>query len=199
MDSSNGYEKAAKEFIQIRGQKIDGIGAGKVRHWVSSLPRKSSILDLGCGTGIPITKVLIDQGMVVYGIDASQSLLNEFRKKFPTSSVENAAVESSLFFERKFDAIIAWGLIFLISEENQIKVLQKTARSLKDGGKFLFTAPAERTEWEDIMSKQRSISLGAKKYKQILFGSGLSLIEEFKDEAGNHYYSAVKSSINELK
>jgi 2-polyprenyl-3-methyl-5-hydroxy-6-metoxy-1,4-benzoquinol methylase len=33
------------------------------------------VLDLGCGTGIPNSKILIDEGMTVYGIDASPTMV----------------------------------------------------------------------------------------------------------------------------
>ena len=193
MDKSNGYEKIAKRFIEIRGQKIDGIGTSSVQSWIKSFPEKSTILDLRCGTGIPITKVLIDEGMKVFGIDSSKTLIKEFKKNFPNTHVECEAAENSLFFNQKYDGIIAWGLIFLLTKQAQIKVLKKAANSLKDGGKILFTAPKQKTEWEDLMTKQKSVSLGSKKYKEILSESGLTVIQEFKDEGENYYYEAIKN------
>ena len=64
MDKSNGYEQIAQIFITGRGQAINGIGKSSVRKWVQTLPAKSVVLDLGCGTGIPVAMVLIDAGMV---------------------------------------------------------------------------------------------------------------------------------------
>ncbi len=193
MDKSNGYEKIAKRFIEIRGQKIDGIGASKVRNCLKSLPKKSSVLDLGCGTGIPITKVILEKEMEVYAIDSSETLVQEFKMNFPNIPVECESVENSSFFNKKFDAIIAWGLIFLLSSDSQIKLLEKIANSLKSGGKLLFTAPKQKTEWEDLMTKKKSRSLGAKKYREVLLENELTLIQEFKDEGENHYFEAIKN------
>lgn len=193
MDKSNGYEYIATRFIEIRGQNINGIGTSSVRSWTRTLPQGSSILDLGCGTGIPISKVLIAEGMTVYGIDASTTLINEFRQNFPKAPAACEPVEDSLFFNRKFDAIISWGLVFLLSKDAQAKVIQKAAGALRTGGKLLFTAPYKKTEWEDVMTRQLSRSLGAAKYKKLLSASGLTLIEEFEDEGENHYFNAVKS------
>ncbi len=193
MDKSNGYEKIAKRFIEIRGRKIDGIGASKVRNCLKSLPKKSSVLNLGCGTGIPITKVILEKEMEVYAIDSSETLVQEFKMNFPNIPVECESVENSSFFNKKFDAIIAWGLIFLISSDSQIRLLQKIANSLKSGGKLLFTAPKQKTEWEDLMTKKKSRSLGAKKYREVLLENELTLIQEFKDEGENHYFEAIKN------
>lgn len=192
MDKSNGYESIAKRFIEIRGQKDDGTGTSNVPNWIKSLPKNSSVLDLGCGTGIPITKVLIQEEMKVYGIDASPKLIKEFQKNFPNIPVECEAVENSNFFNKQYDAIIAWGLIFLLSSNTQIELLYKIGNSLKFGGRFLFTAPKQKTEWEDVMTKKKSRSLGAKKYKEVLFESDLTVIQEFKDEGENYYYEAIK-------
>lgn len=193
MEKSNGYEHIAPVFIKVRGQAINGIGTSSVRNWVRALPQNSTILDLGCGTGLPITKVLIDEGMSVYGIDASPTLVEAFRQNFPKVPVVCEAAEDALFFNRKFDGIIAWGLIFLMSKDVQEKVIQKAANALKPGGKLLFTAPFQETDWKDVMTGQHSTSLGSEKYKEILSACGLSLIEEFEDEGENHYYSAVKN------
>lgn len=192
MDKSNGYENIAKRFIEIRGKKLDGIGQLSVRNWIKNLPENSIVLDLGCGTGIPITKVLLEEKMNVYAIDASSSLIGQFQNNFPNISVECEAVENSNFFDKKFDAIIAWGLIFLLSENTQIGLLKKIGNSLKPGGKLLFTAPEQKTEWEDIMTKKKSRSLGAKKYKQVLNEIDLIVIQEFNDEGENHYFGVIK-------
>jgi SAM-dependent methyltransferase len=192
MDKSNGYEGIATKFMEIRGKSASGIGTSVVRNWAQTLPKGSTVLDLGCGTGIPISNVLADEGMKVYGIDASASLINAFRQNFPTAPAVCESVEESLFFARKFDAIISWGLLFLLSQDAQAKVINNAGNALRTGGKLLFTAPYQETVWKDVMTGQYSRSLGAEKYKELLSESGLSLIEEFEDEGENHYFNAIK-------
>jgi SAM-dependent methyltransferase len=192
MDKSNGYEGIATIFVEGRGRAFNGIGASSVRRWAQTIAPGAAVLDLGCGTGIPVSKNLIDEGMVVYGIDASPTLANAFHKNFPDMPIACEAVEDSLFFDRKFDAIIAWGLLFLTTEEVQMKLIKKAAMALVPGGKLLFTAPPKAIVWADAMTEQNSRSLGAEKYKELISASGLFLIEEFEDEGENHYYNAVK-------
>ena len=133
MDKSNGYENIAASFISSRKQAI---GASSVRYWAKTLLPKATVLDLGCGTGIPVSKVLMDEGMLVYGIDASPTLVQTFQQNFPNSPVTCEAVEDSLFFERQFDAIIAWGLLFLLPMDIQTLVLRKAADALSTGGSY---------------------------------------------------------------
>jgi cyclopropane fatty-acyl-phospholipid synthase-like methyltransferase len=192
MDKSNGYENIASIFIKGRGQAINGIGTSSVRKWAKTLTPDSTVLEIGCGTGVPVSKILLTEGMKIYGIDASPTMVKTFQQNFPNAPVECESVENSLFFNRQFDAIIAWGLLFLLSEETQPIVIKKCADALKTGGRFLFTSLSKRLEWKDAMTEQHSISLGAEIYRVLLISSGFSLIEEFQDEGENYYYHALK-------
>lgn len=192
MDKSNGYETRAATFIRCRSKGNNGVGAPSVRHWARSLLPNATVLDVGCGIGDPISKALIDEGLTVYGIDASPSMVQIFKQNFPNCPVACEAAEDSLFFNRQFDAIIAWGLMFLLPEETQEVVIRKMANALYAGGKLLFTAPSRSMKWEDAVTATESRSLGAERYRELLAASGLSLIEEFEDEGENHYYHAEK-------
>ncbi len=192
MDKSNGYEAISALFIKGRGQAVNGIGISSVRGWAKTLQPGSVVLDLGCGTGVPVSKILIDAGMIVYGVDASPAMAVAFYQNFPAMHIACEAVEDSLFFDRKFDAIIAWGLMFLLPADAQIMLIKKTAAALNPGGKLLFTSPYKPINWNDAMTDRYSSSLGGEKYKELIISSGLSLIAEFEDEGENHYYHAVK-------
>jgi SAM-dependent methyltransferase len=60
------------------------IGAAEVSDWAKALPAGSSILDLGCGHGVPISQALIEDGFAVHGIDASAKMIAPSVNGFPT-------------------------------------------------------------------------------------------------------------------
>ena len=192
MDKSNGYEGIASHFLRGRGRAINGIGKSAVHKWTQTLQPGSVILDIGCGSGIPVSKVLVDAGMIVFGIDASPTLANAFHENFPDLPISCEAAEESALFGRQFDGIISVGLMFLLSGETQIALINKTSAALKPGGKFLFTSTYSAHTWIDIMTDEPSISLGAEKYRELTAASGLSIIDEFEDEGGNYYFDSVK-------
>jgi 2-polyprenyl-3-methyl-5-hydroxy-6-metoxy-1,4-benzoquinol methylase len=188
-DKSNGYEEVAERFISARNP---GIGAAIVREWCRSLPPRTSILDLGCGHGVPISQTLIEEGFTVFGVDASQRLIGAFRKRFPSAFAECAAVEDSEFFQRTFDGVVAWGLMFLMPEDIQAVVIHKVAHALNANGTFLFTSAKEAVNWHDALTNRESISLGAKRYHEILNAKGLDVVGERSDEGDSYYYLASK-------
>ena len=156
------------------------------------LPEGGTVLDLGCGTGVPISQVLIERGFRVYGVDASPTIVASFRARFPTIPVECAAVEDSGFFNRTFDGVVAWGLFFLFDVEAQRRLIGKIAGVLRGGGRLLFTAPSQTCSWRDAMTRRTSVSLGYDAYETVLEAGGMSLAGTHCDEGENHYYFAQK-------
>jgi len=193
MDRSNGYEGVAREFLAGRGgPRSAGIGANAVRNWARTLPPGAAVIDLGCGSGLPITQVLVAEGLNVYGIDAAPTFVQAFRRNFPNTPVACEAVEESTFFERTFDAVLAWGLMFLLTPEDQRRLLTRIAGILTPGGRLLFTSCAEPVVWNDAMTGLESRSLGAEEYRRLLGAAGLSVTAEYEDEGQNHYFDATR-------
>jgi len=106
---------------------------------------------------------------------------------------ECADVAKSGLFNRKFDAAVAWGLLFLLQPDVQLTIIRRVARVLNSGGQFLFTAPRDPVRWVDVLTGRESISLGSERYGQALRAEGLTLRGEQLDEGDNHYYLAEKS------
>ena len=197
IDRSNGYEGVVAEFLAGRGSArahSNAIGVPTVREWARSLPRAASVIDLGCGSGFPITEILVEESLDVYAIDASPSFVEAFRRNLPGIPVACEAVEDCTFFDRNFDGVIAWGLMFLLSAEEQRRLIRRFADILSPRGRLLFTSCAEPSVWNDAMTGLESRSLGAVEYRSQLATVGLSVVSEYEDEGENHYFDAIKLS-----
>lgn len=189
MDRSNGYERIAREFLTSRSP---GVGVDVVRNWARSLSKGATIIDIGCGPGIPMTAALVTEGLQVFGVDASPTLVQEFRRNFPDVPVACEAVQDSRFFDRQFDGALAWGLMFLLFPEDQRQLITRVATILVPGGRFLFTSPSEPVAWIDVMTGLESRSLGVDEYRRQLDAVGLSLVGQFEDEGGNYYFEVKR-------
>ena len=142
---------------------------------------------------MPITQALLEDGLRVYGVDASPRMIAAFRARFPGVPVECASVEASRFFDRTFDAAVAWGLVFLLDPAAQARLVHKVAGALGPGGRFLFTAPRQACTWPDAQTGRTSRSLGVVGYERLLAAERLVLVGTTTDEGGNHYYAARKA------
>jgi SAM-dependent methyltransferase len=191
MDRSNGYEGVAVEFLARRST---GIGVNPVRKWARTLPREAAVIDLGCGPGFPLTEILVAEGFNVFGVDAAPSFVQAFRRNLPNTPVVCEAVQDSRFFDRTFDGVLAWGLIFLLSPEDQRRLIQRFAEILLPAGRLLFTSPAEPMIWNDGMTGLESRSLGAEEYRRLLSEAGFSITDGYEDEGQNHYFDAIKQA-----
>jgi SAM-dependent methyltransferase len=195
MDPSNGYESVSEEFLARRGNsktRSIGIGVKEVRKWAKTLPRGSSVIDLGCGPGFPLTVVLVEEGLQAFGVDAAPSLVAAFQRNLPGTPIVCESVLESRFFDQTFGAVLSIGLMFLLKAEEQHRLIRRFADILAPRGRLLFTSTAKPAVWNDVMTGLESISLGAEEYTRLLAAAGISVAQEYEDVGQNHYFDAFK-------
>jgi SAM-dependent methyltransferase len=195
MDRSNGYEAVSEEFLARRGKgstRSIAIGVKEVRKWARTLPHGSSVIDLGCGPGFPITVVLVEEGLQVFGVDAAPSFVAAFQHNLPGTPIICESVLDSGLFDRTFDAVLSIGLMFLLKAEEQHRLIQRFAEILVPGGRLLFTSTAKPAVWNDAMTGLESVSLGVEEYRKLLGAAGISVTEEYEDVGESHYFDAFK-------
>jgi len=186
IDSATAYEINATRFLDNRDRST--IGANVVRQWAESIDQSSEVLEIGCGSGYPITLELVDVGLKVWAIDSSPSLLDEFRARVPNAECRCERLQDSTFFERKFSAVVAVGVLFLLPADEQIKLLMRVTDILEKQGKFIFTAPVETGGWYDNITGLECVSLGSERYRSELISLGFENIKSIIDSGKNHYY-----------
>ncbi|WP_245998967.1 class I SAM-dependent methyltransferase [Eilatimonas milleporae] len=190
-DTSNGYDAIAEQFMHHRLRS--SVGLATIRTWAASLPRGGAVLDVGAGSGEPLTAALIEAGFDVAAVDASPAMVAAFRRRFPDVAIACEPAERSRFFDRAFDGVLAIGLVFLLPGDSQRNLVHRMAATLKPGGRLLFSAPRQVCVWDDLLTGRPSSSLGADAYRRIVDGAGLRLVGEHVDEGENHYYEARKN------
>jgi trans-aconitate methyltransferase len=91
------------------------------------------ILDLGCGTGA-LTAEIVGRGAQVLGVDQSEEMISQARKKFPALKFELLDARE-LRFNSEFDAVFSNAVLHWIPEAEQ--VVSGVALGLKPGGRFV--------------------------------------------------------------
>lgn len=192
VDAACFYETQALRYLDARDRSR--VGVEIVQSWARSLPSGSTVVDIACGGGYPITQVLVDAGLPVWAIDISPTLLRQFRLRFPTIPTQCASALDSDYFGRTFDAAISIGLVFLLHEDEQLAFLHRVSEILVPRGRFLFTAPVETGTWQDVTTGLECWSLGRIAYTRALDRVGFRMIRTHVDEGANNYYEAEKIS-----
>ncbi|TXI93013.1 MAG: class I SAM-dependent methyltransferase [Burkholderiaceae bacterium] len=187
---SSSYEKHAIAFQCAR--EASAIGLNAVLEWAKRLDPACEVLDLACGWGKPLALGLVQKGFRVHGIDHSPTLVQAFQLAIPQAPVLCENILESHFWGKKFSAIIAVGIIFLLNEDEQKQLLLRVASALEDQAHFLLSAPTQVCQWRDVLTGSVSISLGRDAYLAICHQLGLQFVDEFSDEGENHYFAFQK-------
>ncbi len=161
-------------------------------------------LDIGFGSGRHL-KILLDYGFQVSGIDFSQEALNLARKYFNDTpnlrELKQADIQDSSLQKGVFDVIIAWGLVFLFTQDNIIKNLGIINSLLADGGKFICNFRS-KNNWFYGKGKQLEknifmLNADAGPYEDMLYGFfDLNEALQLMDQAN---FSVINSEYVELK
>lgn len=98
-----------------------------------------TVLDMGCGLGHQIRKLLEQHPKQITGLDISQKMLDEAQNRTTSSKVEwiCSALEDFNFGTDKFDLIISSMTLHYI--ENLDLLFQKIYTGLKARGQFIFS------------------------------------------------------------
>ena len=190
MDSAEAYEARAHEYL--RGRDQSPIGTQVVDQWTRTLRRGARVIELACGGGYPISRVLNAAGLQLRAVDSSPTLVSEFRSRFPNIPVQCARVQESDFFGRKYDGAIAIGLLFLLPESDQVALISRVAEILVPKGRFLFMAPIQIGIWSDLNTGLECSSLGKDRYGELLKDAGFRVVATYTDKGENNYYDAEK-------
>ena len=140
----NAYDK--KKFFEKYSQmerSVKGLeGAGEWHELKKMLPdfRGKRVLDLGCGFGWHCRYAAENGAQSVLGIDISENMLQEARRRTEDPRVEyrKISLEEYEYPENSFDAVISsLALHYVESFED---ICRKVYRCLKPGGEFVFSA-----------------------------------------------------------
>ncbi|MCE0723430.1 class I SAM-dependent methyltransferase [Legionella sp. 9fVS26] len=140
-------------------------------------PHGGSVLDIGCGTGEPIAKFLIEAGYELTGVDASKKMIERCKHNVPNAQwiLEDMR---TMKFTVQFDIVIAWHSFFHLPQADQRSTLNLFSSLVKPKGLLLFTSGPEAGEvWgENGGYDLYHASLDTKEYETILNKNNLQVL-----------------------
>jgi cyclopropane fatty-acyl-phospholipid synthase-like methyltransferase len=103
------------------------------------LPERSTILDLGCGTGNPIAVHIASRGHRIVGVDGSEAMLAIAQKQLPDHRWIHDFMEH-VEFDEVFDAVVCWDSLFHLPRQQYQPIIRKIHRWLVPSGRLMVSS-----------------------------------------------------------
>jgi SAM-dependent methyltransferase len=187
---ADGYNKMAGVYLANR----DRLKSGKhVSQLLKYLPKRSMILDLGCGAGIPVDDILLKAGHSVIGIDISSEQITLARKNCPRGEYLVGDIQDLAEREYSAEAVISFYTLFHTPREQQGKLLKIIASYLKKGGLLLITMGDREFEGEHELhgAKMWSSQFGTAKNRTLVESAGFKIITDELDTTGGERHQII--------
>lgn len=102
------------------------------------------VLDVGCGSGIPVAKYFVDREMDVVGFDLSKKMIVLAEENVPKGKFFQADVLTIDLPPSDYDLVVSFYCIFHIRKDRQEEVFGKFFETMKPGSCSYFTLACEQ-------------------------------------------------------
>jgi cyclopropane fatty-acyl-phospholipid synthase-like methyltransferase len=187
----NTYDKIAGKYAVAR-RKFDSLPyLEKLR---AALPEGADVLDLGCGSGVPVAKFLVDAGCRVRGVDLSEKQIELAKRNVPEGTFELRDISGIGVGEYAVDAVVSFYAIFHVPRETHADLFAKMRSFLRPKGMLLVTMAA--TDWEGIDANFLGEPMfeshyGPKKNAQMIRDAGFKILLDEIDLTGNEKHQII--------
>lgn len=149
------------------------------------LPVGGAVLDIGCGSGVPIGRDLIRRGYDLTGIDGTPTMLALFHRNLPGTPAHLMDMRE-LALDRQFAGLLAWDSFFHLSPADQRPMFARFAAHAAPGAALMFTSGNEEgsaigeLEGEPLYHG----SLDADAYRGLLHAEGFDVLAHVVADPG---------------
>jgi SAM-dependent methyltransferase len=130
------YDALAPRYDAWSGAIMPDVRAGWARKIDLLLEDGERVVELGCGTGVPVAKWIAARYEYT-GVDASTGMLAEARRHVPDATFVQADMETVAFDPGSLGAVIAFYSIIHVPRESHAALFASIASWLRPGGMFV--------------------------------------------------------------
>jgi SAM-dependent methyltransferase len=136
-----GYDAVSEAYVDDEGADRADIRRKWLAPLFAALPHGARVLDLGCGAGVPATRILAERFRLV-GVDISPVQIERARLLVPNAGFIVADMTAVDFPPESFDAVVSLYAVIHVPLPEQQPLLARVHRWLRPGGYFLLTVGA---------------------------------------------------------
>lgn len=180
------YQRHGAAWAKLRG---DNLAEGSwLDRFCSLLPIGSSVLDIGCGSGLPIASELFRRGFEVVGVDGTPVMVALFQHNLPGIEAHFSDMRK-LALGRRFSGLLAWDSFFHLSPSDQRDMFARFQAHAAPGGALMFTSGTSEGEAIGDLEGDPLYhgSLSPEEYRSLLDGAGFVVIEHVVEDPSCGY------------
>jgi SAM-dependent methyltransferase len=140
----SGYNQIAEAYHQRRVARKD-VNTAFLDSLKNILPTQGKVLDIGCGSGVPISQYFAERGYEVTGIDLSEEMIAIARQAVPQGYFFAQDIQTATFAAKDFALIVSFFAIIHIPRDQHASLLKKMFDWLGDDGTLLITLGGTNT------------------------------------------------------
>ncbi|MEO0439399.1 MAG: class I SAM-dependent methyltransferase [Pseudomonadota bacterium] len=169
------YERQARYWDEVRPTSL--YEKPWLDRFVRNLPPGGRLLDLGCGSGVPIAGHFLDQGFAVVGVDYAESMIALARRRYPAADWHVQDI-NNLTIEGKFDGIYSWDGFFHLTVEEQRIAVPDLCHRVRSGGTILLTVGTGEGEVTGTVGGETvyHASLAPEEYDRLFHQNGFETV-----------------------
>jgi SAM-dependent methyltransferase len=134
---ARGYDAIADRFADWQGRIKGDPRAEWTAELMQMLPERARIVDLGCGAGLPSTKLFADAGYEVKGVDISAEQIRRARRNVPSADFLHGDITGLALESASVDAVTAYYSLNHVPREILGSFLARISGWLAPGGLLL--------------------------------------------------------------
>ncbi|MEI8232474.1 MAG: class I SAM-dependent methyltransferase [bacterium] len=186
----DGYDKMAGVYLANR----DRLKSGKyLQQLLKYLPKKSTILDLGCGAGIPVDDVLIKAGHSVVGIDISPEQIALAKKNCKGGDYLVGDILDLKDKEYQVQAVVSFYTIFHTPRNEHQRILKIISSYLMPRGMLLISMGDREFEGNHVLhgTPMWSSQYGTAKNRKLIEAVGFKILIDEVDTSGGERHQII--------
>lgn len=175
------YHRKAQDWIESRARGGQMEKPLMEKPWLDRfralVPPGAPILDIGCGSAVPMAAQLVAAGHPVVGVDSSPAMIDACRKRFPAQQWIVADMRA-LGLQQNFAGMLAWDSFFHLCPDDQRNMFPRFRAHASPQAALMFTSGPAHGEAIGSFGGEPlyHASLDAAEYRALLDRNGFGVV-----------------------
>lgn len=176
------YDEIAAWFDSVRRRALS-MERPYLEKLLALAPENPAVLDLGCGSGVPVAQFFLEKNCAVTGVELSEEMLKLAQKRFPASEWIHGDMRG-LDLGRRFDILLAWDSFFHLTRAAQRAMFPVFAAHANPAALLMFNTGGDDGEtWGEMQGRNfHHASLARQDYEALLAENDFTVLVHKADD-----------------